>query len=47
MEVLHDEKKSEKSKIKDPNRDFKNTAHWELNTTALEPLKEFLHNNLD
>jgi hypothetical protein len=47
MEVLHGEKKSEKDKIKDPNRDFKNTAHWDLNATALEPLKEFLHTNLD
>ncbi|MDR3367288.1 MAG: hypothetical protein LBO71_10045 [Prevotellaceae bacterium] len=47
MEVLHGETKSEKDKIKDPNRDFKNEQHWNLNAPALEPLKAFLHAHLD
>jgi hypothetical protein len=47
MEVLHGNTKSEKDKVKDPNRDFKKTEHWNLSATALDPLKRFLHNNLD
>lgn len=47
MEVLHGETKSEKDKVKDPNRNFKNTQHWNLNAAALKPLKDFLHTHLD
>ena len=46
MEVLHGETKSEKDKIKDPNRDFKNTQYWDLTAEAIEPLKIFLHNHI-
>jgi hypothetical protein len=42
LEVLHGETNKEKEGIKDPNRDFKNTQYWDLNASALEPLKDFL-----
>ena len=44
MEVLHGESNSEKDKIKDPNRDFKNPQHWDLTAKAIEPLRKFLQN---
>jgi hypothetical protein len=47
MEVLHGETKAEKGKVKDPKRDFKNTQHWDLNATAIKPLRDFLHQHLD
>jgi hypothetical protein len=46
MEVLHGETKTEKDKIKDPNRNFKDPNHWDLNVVALEPLKQFLQTHL-
>ena len=46
VEVLHGETLSEKDKVKDPNRDFKNTQHWDLTAKAIEPLKEFLRSHL-
>ncbi|MDR0414904.1 MAG: hypothetical protein LBH84_05765 [Prevotellaceae bacterium] len=42
LEVLHGDTKAEKDKAKDPNRDFKNTLHWDLDAAAVEPLKNFL-----
>jgi hypothetical protein len=47
LEVLHGETESEKESVKDPNRDFKNTHHWNLNAPALNALKDFLHRHLD
>jgi hypothetical protein len=47
LEVLHGETHSEKERVKDPNRDFKNTAHWDLNATALNELKQFLLQHLN
>jgi hypothetical protein len=46
MEVLHGESKSEKDKVKDPNRDFTKPELWNLNATALKPLKIFLQSHL-
>jgi hypothetical protein len=47
MEVLHGESNAEKERIKDAVRDFKNTMHWDLNVAALNPLRDFLHANID
>ncbi len=44
MEVLLGE--TEKDKAKDPNRNFKKTEHWNLTTSAIEPLKNFLHSHI-
>ena len=46
MKVLHGDSNSEKEKIKDPNRDFKNTQHWDLSAQAMEPLKKFLQRHI-
>ena len=46
MEVLHGDSNSEKEKIKDPNRDFKNTQHWDLSAQAIGPLKKFLQRHI-
>jgi len=46
MEVLHGEAKSEKDKVKDPNRDYTNPQHWDLTAKALAPLKNFLRIHL-
>jgi hypothetical protein len=40
-------KNSIKESVKDSNRDFKNTQHWNLNAPALDALKEFLRRHLD
>jgi len=42
MEALHGTSKSQKEKAKEQNRDYFNTAHWDLNNQALAPLVEFL-----
>jgi len=42
MEALHGISKSQKEKAKEQNRDYLNTAHWNLNSEALLPLIEFL-----
>lgn len=39
-------KKSQKELIKDANRIYENTQHWNLDAEYLEPLKEFLERNL-
>ena len=41
LEALLGDSKSEKEKIKEKNRNYKNIAHWNLNTDYLKPLKEF------
>lgn len=38
--------KSQKEQIKEKKRDYENTQHWNLDAEYLEPLKEFLENNL-
>jgi hypothetical protein len=42
LEVLLGITRKEKDKIKDPNRDYKNKEHWNLDSECLNPLKEFL-----
>lgn len=44
VETLVGDSDSEKEKIKDRNRDYRNKQHWNLNpnTPPLKPLKEFL-----
>lgn len=46
LETLLGESKSQKKQIKDPNRNYRNQAHWNLDNEYLEPLKEFLVENL-
>lgn len=49
LEVLLGETDSEKELAKDRNRNFTNTAHWELDGSRepLKPLKEFLQKHLN
>ena len=42
IETLVGTSNSEKEKIKDRNRDFLNTEHWQLDSVKLFPLKNFL-----
>ena len=46
LETLLGKSRSQKKLIKDANRNYKNTQHWNLDAEYLEPLKEFLENNL-
>lgn len=46
LETLHGTSKSQKKKIKDPNRDFLKKEHWDLDAEYIKPLKEFLEKNL-
>lgn len=46
LEVLLGPSKSEKEKIKEKNREYTNTHHWNLNAYALESLTGFLKRNL-
>ena len=46
LEALLGESKSQKKLIKEPNRDYENTLHWNLDTEYLEGLKGFLEKNL-
>ena len=46
LETLLGTSKSQKKQIKDTNRNYENTQHWNLDAEYLEPLKEFLENNL-
>lgn len=46
LEALLGETKSEKEQIKESNRNYDNTMHWNLDAEYLEPLKEFLVKNL-
>ena len=42
LETLLGKSRSQKKLIKDPNRDYENTQHWNLDAEYLEPLKEFV-----
>ena len=42
LEALLGESKSQKELIKEVNRNYKNTQHWNLDAEYLEPLKAFL-----
>ena len=42
LEALLDTSKNQKEKIKEPNRDYLNKDHWDLNADYLNPLKEFI-----
>jgi hypothetical protein len=46
LETLLGESKKEKDMIKDPNRNYKNKEHWDLDCAFLEPLKNFLSENI-
>lgn len=46
LEALVGTTKSEKEKIKDANRDFTNTNHWNLEADEIQPLKDFLVVNI-
>lgn len=46
LEALLGESKSQKEQIKEVNRNYENTQHWDLDAEYLEPLKEFLENNV-
>lgn len=46
LEALLGESKSQKEKIKETNRNYENTQHWDLNAEYLNPLKCFLEQNL-
>lgn len=46
LEALLGDSDSQKKLIKERNRDYTNTAHWDLDAEYLEPLKEFLSNNI-
>ena len=47
LETLLGETRTQKELIKDPNRNYENALHWNLNAEYLDPLKEFLKNKLD
>ena len=46
LETLLGKSKSQKKLIKDANRNYENTQHWNLNAEYLEPLKVFLNKHL-
>lgn len=46
LEVLLGPSKSEKEKIKEKSRNYKNSNHWDLESIQLHPLTEFLKRNL-
>lgn len=46
LETLLGKTRSQKKLIKDANRDYENTQHWNLDAEYLKPLKEFLVNNI-
>lgn len=46
LETLLGKSKTQKEQIKDANRNYENTQHWNLDAEYLEPLKEFLVENL-
>ena len=46
LETLLGKTKSQKKQIKDPYRNYRNPAHWNLDDKYLEPQKEFLIENL-
>lgn len=46
LEALLGTTKREKELIKDANRNYENTQHWNLDAAYLEPLKRFFVNNM-
>lgn len=46
LETLLGKTRSQKKLIKDANRNYENAQHWNLDAEYLEPLKEFLVNNI-
>lgn len=46
LEALLGTTKREKELIKDPNRNYENHQHWNLDAKYLEPLKAFIQNNI-
>ena len=42
LETLLGTSKTQKKLIKDANRNYENTQHWNLDAEFLDPLKEFL-----
>lgn len=42
LETLLDKSRSQKKLIKDANRNYENTQHWNLDSEYLEPLRNFL-----
>lgn len=46
LETLLGKSRSQKKLIKDTNRNYENTMHWNLDAEYLEPMKEFLMKNL-
>ena len=46
LETLLGKSRSQKKLIKDANRNYENTLHWNLDAEYLEPLKEFLENKI-
>jgi hypothetical protein len=46
LETLLGKSRSQKKLIKDANRNYENTQHWNLDAEYLKPLKEFLENNI-
>jgi hypothetical protein len=46
LEVLLGESRKEKDMIKDQHRNYKNDEHWDLDCAFLEPLKNFLSENI-
>ena len=46
LETLLGKSRSQKKLIKDANRNYENTEHWNLDAKYLEPLKDFLVNSL-
>ena len=47
LETLLEKSKTQKKLIKDANRNYENTQHWNLDAEYLETLKGFLVNNLN
>lgn len=46
LETLLGKSKTQKEQIKDANRNYENTQHWNLDAEYLDPLKEFLENKI-
>ena len=46
LETLLGKSKSQKKLVRDANRDYENTQHWNLDAEYLETLREFLKKNL-
>ena len=44
--ALLGETKSQKELIKEANRNYENTQHWNLDSEYLEPLRMFLENSI-